>query len=837
MEDGSLNDEDGGYPTCDGAITLDDVTVEAVGGSYTISFETGTLENFTACRADDSGDYTAIRSIESFANHAVCGFDNCDMSDCVLTFFDPGIPGEYGGGGHPAVGRHVNRAWSPVIDLTGFPERGYVLEFDMYGDHDFQRTGIVHGLSVNYARAGTCPTGSWSGPLNTNSWISGPTEAECAKWTYDLSHLVPADADSIRISLGVFNWGCDIGSVCTEGNETPIFDNVRLGIFGHEAPLAYMYIPYNDAFPQLGELGPFPSTQTALVDGAYNKGSGSFLRLGDTLVVAATDDDAVFDLCFRIVPGPGTNLSDPFFTSWFPGEHGPCALSDVYCARMDTAFHAGNAIPGDPHEYQRLQENYYCSAFHESDHRYAGEGVEIFPDSLFTPGTKIYYAIGSYYESGGPYYLNPPGADWEDPSTLYEVSILPDQCKDPLACILYVDYYNRGAQPMIEGALEMLGRNWDRFDKERESYMAGNGIGNRILGPGKYRLRGPIGPSVYELIQYKVMLINCGDLTTSFSDGGTGMPYDPTDDIELLGSWLHEGTPRGLWLSGDNIADEFATASSGPKPGFLTDELGAVTISGSYRDISGHPPAESCRLLVAKNKHMGVQNEYSALDRMRLKGSGCPEMFDYDVLDRSGVPSGYTNRALMYDESEYYASIDHVYTAVNDPFDTLRTKIDGFSLHKLRLNDPPCEPENNHMLAIWMRDVLGGHGQKGYFYDHAFGINYCPPMYPEDPVLGVIGGRGGADSNVLLQNYPNPFNGASGTTVHYTAARAGRVEIRIFDVAGRLINVLADVAKPGDNYLLWDGTTTSGEKVPSGVYFYQMKAGDFTAHKKMLLVN
>ena len=84
---------------------------------------------------------------------------------------------------------------------------------------------------------------------------------------------------------------------------------------------------------------------------------------------------------------------------------------------------------------------------------------------------------------------------------------------------------------------------------------------------------------------------------------------------------------------------------------------------------------------------------------------------------------------------------------------------------------------------------------------------------------------------------PNPFRGASGTTVHYSAARAGRVEIRIFDVAGRLINVLSDNAKPGDNYLLWDGTAANGQKVPSGVYFYQMKAGDFTAHKKMLLVN
>lgn len=66
---------------------------------------------------------------------------------------------------------------------------------------------------------------------------------------------------------------------------------------------------------------------------------------------------------------------------------------------------------------------------------------------------------------------------------------------------------------------------------------------------------------------------------------------------------------------------------------------------------------------------------------------------------------------------------------------------------------------------------------------------------------------------------------------------AGQVEIRIFDVAGRLVNTIVDQAALGDNFVTWDGKARSGRDVPSAVYFYQIKAGDFTSHKKMLLIH
>jgi hypothetical protein len=192
----------------------------------------------------------------------------------------------------------------------------------------------------------------------------------------------------------------------------------------------------------------------------------------------------------------------------------------------------------------------------------------------------------------------------------------------------------------------------------------------------------------------------------------------------------------------------------------------------------------------------------------------------------------------MYDESGYYASVDHVFTAAGAPGDTVRTKLDAFGLGQIRNLSPPCGGgDDNTALALYMRDVLGGYDASaypGYFYDHDRESQYCPPLYPED-LFGVPGvGSGGA--YMLFQNYPNPFGGTSRTTIRYSVVNAGMVKLRIFDAAGRLVHVISDRADPGDNFILWDGKNRRGDKLATGVYFYQIETGGFKAHKKMLLV-
>ena len=91
----------------------------------------------------------------------------------------------------------------------------------------------------------------------------------------------------------------------------------------------------------------------------------------------------------------------------------------------------------------------------------------------------------------------------------------------------------------------------------------------------------------------------------------------------------------------------------------------------------------------------------------------------------------------------------------------------------------------------------------------------------------------------LLENYPNPFNPE--TWIPYQLATAADVMITIYDMRGNLIRTLdvghqiAGIYYGRSSAAYWDGRNDSGESVASGLYFYTLSAGDFTATRKMLL--
>ena len=92
----------------------------------------------------------------------------------------------------------------------------------------------------------------------------------------------------------------------------------------------------------------------------------------------------------------------------------------------------------------------------------------------------------------------------------------------------------------------------------------------------------------------------------------------------------------------------------------------------------------------------------------------------------------------------------------------------------------------------------------------------------------------------LLANYPNPFNPE--TWIPYHLANASDVEITIFDARGGVVLTLilghqmAGYYTSRSRAAYWDGRNTLGEPVASGVYFYTLTAGDFTATRKMLIL-
>jgi|GEM_PF-3369262 len=96
-------------------------------------------------------------------------------------------------------------------------------------------------------------------------------------------------------------------------------------------------------------------------------------------------------------------------------------------------------------------------------------------------------------------------------------------------------------------------------------------------------------------------------------------------------------------------------------------------------------------------------------------------------------------------------------------------------------------------------------------------------------------GHGSPAAFTLLQNYPNPFN--QSTKIRFNLPRASFVSLNIYDLLGRKVRILvSEHLSPGFKSVLWDARNDSEEEVASGIYFYQIKAGDFTDTKKLVLV-
>ena len=96
------------------------------------------------------------------------------------------------------------------------------------------------------------------------------------------------------------------------------------------------------------------------------------------------------------------------------------------------------------------------------------------------------------------------------------------------------------------------------------------------------------------------------------------------------------------------------------------------------------------------------------------------------------------------------------------------------------------------------------------------------------------------EETALLHNYPNPFNPE--TWIPYQLAESAEVTLTIYDMNGQLVRRLAVGHQGAGMYqtrsraVYWDGRNQLGESVASGLYFYTLTAGEFTATRRMLIL-
>ena len=90
-------------------------------------------------------------------------------------------------------------------------------------------------------------------------------------------------------------------------------------------------------------------------------------------------------------------------------------------------------------------------------------------------------------------------------------------------------------------------------------------------------------------------------------------------------------------------------------------------------------------------------------------------------------------------------------------------------------------------------------------------------------------------TNHLEQNYPNPFNPE--TTISFTLAQNGNVQLSIYNIRGQLVRTLLNENRSaGLHNVLWNGTDNNNNQVASGIYLYRIETNTFSDVKRMMLM-
>ena len=160
-------------------------------------------------------------------------------------------------------------------------------------------------------------------------------------------------------------------------------------------------------------------------------------------------------------------------------------------------------------------------------------------------------------------------------------------------------------------------------------------------------------------------------------------------------------------------------------------------------------------------------------------------------------------------------------------------------------------------LAAYVQEGGGfGFGRSRARYQHADIDNDCqwndytfpidtwqfePPLIVEEFDPEIICTNLGIDKSfspekfILKNNFPNPFNPI--TTIEYELPLDTHMELTIYDVQGRTVNNLINKKRnSGKSFIQWNAKDNYGQTVPSGIYFFSMKAGDFQKTNKMMLL-
>ena len=211
-------------------------------------------------------------------------------------------------------------------------------------------------------------------------------------------------------------------------------------------------------------------------------------------------------------------------------------------------------------------------------------------------------------------------------------------------------------------------------------------------------------------------------------------------------------------------------------------------------------------------------------------------VFDIEVVSIEAPPdwvvpgSTYTPRITVRNNCNYDYPVS---------FFTARCTINGYQDY-VRINQPiPQDSTMEVTFADWVAP-----GKYPVYYIMSVELFYAVDQdSTNDTISKLIYYTAVEDTDVISsplsftfsQNYPNPFNPT--TRIEYSLRKTSHVKLVVLNILGEKIKTLVDEPKrSGNHVVVWDGKDDKGKEVASGIYFYKIKAGEFTDSKKMVIL-
>jgi hypothetical protein len=374
------------------------------------------------------------------------------------------------------------------------------------------------------------------------------------------------------------------------------------------------------------------------------------------------------------------------------------------------------------------------------------------------------------------------------------------------------------------------GSAWDMYQvKASESLTTSAGSlgsrrSNRTGGAGQQLVidqssrQGPTPDMLHAY--YTMMLYLSGDLNS-----GLFGPYTnrSQNDAGLLIDWLllasSASQNRAFWAIGDGFAESNIFGAKAITTDLMLDHLGTDLIHWNYIQYSGNSDNLAFLRLLPQWQNKGTS-------QVELFGMRNLCLWTNDVLTPGGV--GLPTLATVTSEYDRKSAPNGAFVAPAGvfkdwaPASPYKTLVDGWDLEHI-----------THPNDIHTRD------RNGYFYKIFVNIwsKLCEIQGTPLIALDVPTVDDGELVN-FMNLHNNPLKSGQ-AKIHFGLSRPDRVEVKVFDVSGRLVRTLADRMFPaGTHDILWDGVDNAGRQVARGVYFTQVKyqSVKFVANKKLTLL-